>query len=252
MNSLKRYALALFACALLAVPLAIQAQQLSMTHNANVEYVGDDSAQVAWTTNTGGSSVVHYGTDPNNLSQTAEEAYQGGSGSQHVTHRVTIKGIQPNTTYYFRVESAQGQGTGTATQGNVGSFHTKEHGAAGTRGTNYGPASAGMQQQNSQNLTMTHAANIEYVGKNSAQVAWTTNTGGSSVVHYGTDPNNLSQTAEESYQGAASSGQHVTHRVTIRNLQPGKTYYFRVDSGQGQGTGTEVQGQVQSFTTKAQ
>ena len=252
MTSLKRYALALFACALLAVPLALQAQQLSMTHNANIEYVGDDSAQIAWTTNTGGSSVIHYGTDPNNLNQTAQESYQTGQNGQHVTHRVTIKGLQPNTTYYFRVESAQGQGTGTATQGQVRSFHTKNAGQAGTRGENYGPAGTGTQQAGSQNLAITNGPNVEYLGKNSAQIAWTTNTGGSSVIHYGTDANNLSQTAQESYQSGIAAGQHVTHRVTIRGLQPNTTYYYRVESGQGQGTGTAAQGTVQSFKTKAQ
>ena len=251
MKSLKRYALAVLACGLMSVALGIQAQQLSMTHNANIEYVGDDSAQIAWTTNTGGSSVIHYGTDPNNLNQTAEESYQKGQNGQHVTHRVTIKNLQPNTTYYFRVESAQGQGTGTATEGQVGTFHTKNHGQAGTRGTNYGPAGMGTQQQNAQNLTVTHGPNVEYVGKDSAQIAWTTNTGGSSIIHYGTDPNNLSRTAEESYQSGIAAGQHVTHRVTIRGLQPNTTYYYKVESGQGQGTGTDVQGQVQSFKTKA-
>ena len=249
MTSLKRYALALFACALLAVPLALQAQQLSMTHNANIEYLGDDSAEIAWTTNTGGSSVIHYGTDPNNLNQTAQESYQAGQNGQHVTHRVLIKGLQPNTTYYFRVESAQGQGTGTQTQGQIRSFHTKNRGEAGSHGANYGPADMASSQQSQQNLTMTHGPNIEYVSTNSAEIAWTTNTGGSSVIHYGTDPNNLNQTAQESYQ-TGQSGQHVTHRVTIRNLQPHTTYYFRVESAQGQGTGTQVQGQVQSFTTK--
>lgn len=251
MSSLKRFVLPLLACALLAVPLAVQAQKLSMTHNTNIEYVGDDSAQVAWTTNTGGSSVVHYGTDPNNLNQTAEESYQSGQNSQHVTHRVTIKGLQPNTTYYFRVESAQGQGTGTATEDQVRSFHTKNKGQAGTRGENYGAAGQASPQGIGANLSMTHGPNIEYVGKDSAQIAWTTNTGGSSVVHYGTDPNNLNRTAEESYQRDAVASQHVTHRVTIRGLQPNTTYYFRVESGQGQGTGTDVQGQVQSFKTKS-
>lgn len=251
MTSIKRWISIACAGALMAFTMTVAAQNLSLTHNANIEYVGHDSAEIAWTTNAGGSSVIRYGTDPNNLNQTAEESYQNGQNGQHVTHRVLIKGLQSNTTYYFRVESAQGQGTGTAAEGQVRSFRTKAQGQAGSRGTDYGPAGTQMQQPNAQRLTITNGPNIEYVGKDSAQIAWTTNAGGSSVIHYGTNPNSLNQTAQESYQ-AGQSGRHVTHRVTVNGLQPNTTYYYRVDSGQGEGTGTEAESQVQSFRTKAQ
>ena len=251
MTSIHKWLAVGCACALMTFTITIAAQTLSLTHNANIEYVGDDSAEIAWTTNTGGSSVVHYGTDPNNLNQTAQESYQASQNGEHATHRVLIKGLQPNTTYYFRVESAQGQGTGTAAQGETRSFQTKAAGAAGTHGTNYGAAGTGMQQQGSQNLSITNGPSIEYVGNDSAQIAWTTSTGGSSVIRYGTDPINLNQTAQEPYQTGQGS-EHVTHRVTIQGLQPNTTYYFRVESGQGQGTGTAAGSSVQSFRTKAQ
>ena len=125
MNSMKKWLAVACAGALLTFTAAVAAQNLSLTHNANIEYVGDDSAEIAWTTNTGGSSVVHYGTDPNNLNQTAQESYQASQNGQHAGHRVLIKGLQPNTTYYFRVESAQGQGTGTGALSNVAQFQTK-------------------------------------------------------------------------------------------------------------------------------
>ncbi len=104
--------------------------------------------------------------------------------------------------------------------------------------------------QSPQALTITDGPRIEYVGPNTAEIAWTTSTGGSTIVRYGTDPNNLNQTAEAPYAKGQSS-KHVTHRVKIQDLQPNTTYYFTVDSGQGQGTGTEVKSQVASFTTKA-
>jgi hypothetical protein len=71
-------------------------------------------------------------------------------------------------------------------------------------------------------------------------------------VHYGTDPNNLNQTAQAPYSrsDAPPAGEHAVHRVTISNLQPNTTYYFVVDSGQGQGSGTEVKSPVQHFKTK--
>ncbi len=104
--------------------------------------------------------------------------------------------------------------------------------------------------QNTPQLTITDGPRIEYVGPDKAEIAWTTSIGASTIVRYGTDPNHLDQTAESPY-ARGEAGHHVTHRVKIHNLKPNTTYYFMVDSGQGQGTGTEVKSQVQSFTTKA-
>ncbi len=110
--------------------------------------------------------------------------------------------------------------------------------------------SAMAASQNTQQLTITDGPRIEYVGPDIAEIAWTTSIGASTIVRYGTDPNRLDQTAESPY-ARGEAGHHVTHRVKIHNLKPNTTYYFMVDSGQGQGTGTEVKSPVQSFTTKA-
>lgn len=234
MTGLKQALSILGTTALLLVAIAAAAQQpqpLTITDGPRVEYAGVNNAEIAWTTSTGGSSVIHYGTDPNNLNQTAQEPYQSGQGPRHVTHRVSIRNLQPNTTYYFMVDSGQGQGTGTEVKSPVGQFTTKA--VAGQQGA----------------LTITDGPRVEYVGSDKAEIAWTTSTGGSSIIHYGTDPNNLNQTAQESYQRGEGS-RHVTHRVSIHNLQPNTTYYFVVDSGQGQGTGTEVKSPVGQFRTR--
>lgn len=239
MTSLTKHTVALFTFVvllLLPVMAAAQAQPLTITHGPNIEYVGPRTAEIAWTTSTGGSTVLRYGTDPNNLNQTAQEPYAMGQGSQHVTHRVHVPNLQPGTTYYFMVDSAQGQGTGTEAKSSVQSFTTKPEGSGGGQGA----------------LTITDGPRVEYVGNDKAEIAWTTSTGGSSIIHYGTDPNNLSQTAEAPYSrsDAPPTGQHAVHRVTIKNLQPNTTYYFVVESGQGQGTGTGVKSPVQQFKTK--
>jgi hypothetical protein len=210
---------------------------LQITDGPRIEYVGPNSAEVAWTTSTGGSTILRYGTNPNALNQTAEEPYAQGQGSAHVTHRVTVKNLQPNTTYYFIVDSGQGQGTGTEAKSSIQSFTTKPEGAG---------QGAGGQ------LAITDGPRVEYVGRDKAEIAWTTSTGGSSVIHYGTDPNNLSQTAQSAWTGsnAPPTGEHATHRVTVNNLQPNTTYYFVVDSGQGQGSGTEAKSPVAQFHTK--
>ena len=96
---------------------------------------------------------------------------------------------------------------------------------------------------------ITHGPDVESVGNSSATVAWSTDTGGSSVVRYGTDRNRLSQMAESPYADS-KNGEGITHRVKIEHLRPGTTYYYTVDSGQGEGTGTEARSRVEEFTTK--
>src|SRR2546423_5549842 len=101
-------------------------QQLQITNGPVIEGVGDSWAVVAWTTNEGSSSVLHYGADQNNLSQTAQQEYQKSQASQGANHRVRIENLQPGTTYYFKVDSGQGEQTGTTASSNVGQFTTKQ------------------------------------------------------------------------------------------------------------------------------
>jgi phosphodiesterase/alkaline phosphatase D-like protein len=94
---------------------------MNITQGPVVEMVSDNSAIINWTTSGRANSVVRYGENPNALSQTA----QGGWGDQH---RVTITGLKPSTTYYFRAESAPSENTGTQTQSTVGAFRTVNQG----------------------------------------------------------------------------------------------------------------------------
>ncbi|MBV9063811.1 MAG: fibronectin type III domain-containing protein [Alphaproteobacteria bacterium] len=234
----------ILAIAITGAPVALSAQASSrpqaerITNGPVVEGTGDSWAVIAWSTNAGGSTVVKYGTDRNRLDQTAEASYADNEKSQGQVHRVHIKNLQPNTTYYYQVTSGQGEGTGTQAQSPVETFKTKGNGGGGSMGAHAEGITSGPV--------------VEKAAGTYAIVAWGTNTGGSSLVRYGTDPNNLSQVAESAYDADRSSTQGVTHRVTIKNLKPNTTYYYQVDSGQGQGTGTEAKGKVESFKTAAQ
>ena len=222
-----------------AIGLA-QNQQLQITNGPTVEGVGDSWAVVAWTTNEGSSSVLHYGTDQNNLSQTAQQEYQKSQASQGANHRVRIDNLQPGTTYFFKVDSGQGQHSGSTASSNVGQFTTKQTGQE---------SSQNGQGASSGNLQISQTPSIPRIGDTWAVVTWMTNSGGSSVVHYGTDANNLSQTAQAPY---AQGSNDTRHRVRITGLQPNTTYYFTVDSGQGQGTGTATSSSPRQFTTRPQ
>lgn len=121
---------------LLAITISIAAQQKpkekekaaaeKITNGPVVEGVGHNWAVIAWTTNTGGSTLVKYGADPNHLTQTGEAPYADNEKTASQNHRVHLKNLKPGTTYYFTVVSGQGEGSGTQAQSSVGQFTTKK------------------------------------------------------------------------------------------------------------------------------
>jgi hypothetical protein len=104
-------------------PIGAPTNGVQITHGPVVENVTDTTAEIAWSTNVNSGTALHYGTDPSHLDQTAGMPWGG------FTHRVLIKNLKPNTTYYFKAESGQAQGTGTLAQAAQASFQTKPAGA---------------------------------------------------------------------------------------------------------------------------
>ncbi len=178
------------------------------------ENVTSNSARIWWQTNSPSSTILRYGTDANNLSQHKEVAWGQAS------HQIDLTGLQPDTTYYFEIDTSGQRAITRQT------FKTES-----------------AQQAQSQ-FQITHGPVIEQLTPNSAVIAWTTNAPASSVVMYGSDPNNLNQKAE------AAWGQ-TTHRVTVNGLQPNTHYWFEVQSGQAQGTGQMAQSNPFPATTVA-
>ncbi|BBB31845.1 hypothetical protein TTHT_0221 [Thermotomaculum hydrothermale] len=80
---------------------------------ANPSY---DSATITWTTDESASSVVVYGTSSSNLNQ------QATSSGYTTSHSVNITGLNAETTYYFKVKSADS--SGNESQSDVYSFTT--------------------------------------------------------------------------------------------------------------------------------
>src|SRR2546423_12177191 len=84
-------------------------------------------AEIAWSSDAPGSSIVKYGTSPDALTQTAEAPWGGGKEPNgDFNHTVWVKNLKPNTTYYFKVITGQGLGTGTETESRPEQFHTME------------------------------------------------------------------------------------------------------------------------------
>ena len=191
-----------------------------------VEHTGEHTAVIAWSTNASASTIVRYGTDANKLDRTAQMPWGG------LTHRVTIKDLQPGTTYYFRVDSDHAQGSGTSAQSQT------------DKSTTQGPQNASNGSPGGHaELKLTHGPVLEHVGDTTAVVAWSTDLPSSSIVRYGTDANHLDKTAEQPW-GA------TTHRVEIKNLKPGTRYYYTVHSAQGKNApGQKVDTEARQFTT---
>jgi phosphodiesterase/alkaline phosphatase D-like protein len=92
-------------------------------------------------------------------------------------------------------------------------------------------------------VRITSGPTVEHAGAEDAVVAWSTNVSSGTKVLYGTDRARLDQIAETPW-GA------LTHRVTLKKLAPGTTYYYEVVSDQALGTGGKIESGVEQFTTK--
>jgi hypothetical protein len=49
--------------------------------------------------------IVHYGTEPSNLSETAKSPIRVNPAHPHTVFRVRVPGLKTRTTYYYKVES---------------------------------------------------------------------------------------------------------------------------------------------------
>lgn len=121
----------------LAKKEAFDSAKVKITSGPEAKNVSTNRALVQWTTNVKGSSRVNYGKDPNNLTELAESPWgQGG-----LTHTVELKNLQPNTTYYYKVETGQAQGMGGADTESekVMSFKTTGQGSSSPSANNQKP-----------------------------------------------------------------------------------------------------------------
>jgi phosphodiesterase/alkaline phosphatase D-like protein len=105
-------------------------------------------------------------------------------------------------------------------------------------------------QNKSKPERITNGPIVKEETRNSAEIAWSTDEPGSSIVKYGTSPNALNETAEQPWGGTREPNGDYNHTVWVKNLRPNTAYYFRVETGQGLGTGTEASSREGQFHTK--
>src|SRR4029077_15271338 len=93
-------------------PPAKRAERVQITKGPEVELSKSHLTIIRWTTNNPGGSdvhygVVHYGTDPKELSQMAKNPITLNQGHPESTFRVHVRGLEPRTTYYYTVTSTE-------------------------------------------------------------------------------------------------------------------------------------------------
>jgi hypothetical protein len=69
--------------------------------------------------------MVHYGTNPKDLSQTAKSPVRLNPGHPDTVFRVRIQGLQAGTTYYYKVDSMEANGKDDGVTSEVKTFKTK-------------------------------------------------------------------------------------------------------------------------------
>jgi phosphodiesterase/alkaline phosphatase D-like protein len=111
------------------LPQAKRAERVEITKGPELESAANHQTIIRWTTNNPGGSdvhygIVHYGTDPQILSQMAKNPIRLNQGHQYTTFRVRIEGLKPQTTYYYRVSSEESNGQSDAVKSAVGKFTT--------------------------------------------------------------------------------------------------------------------------------
>jgi phosphodiesterase/alkaline phosphatase D-like protein len=115
------------------LPPARKAERVEITKGPALESATNHLTIIRWTTNNPGGSdvhygVVHYGTDPQDLSQMAKNPIRLNQGHQYTTFRVRIEGLRPRTTYYYRVTSEESDGKSDGVKSTVKKFTTPSPG----------------------------------------------------------------------------------------------------------------------------
>jgi phosphodiesterase/alkaline phosphatase D-like protein len=110
-------------------PPAAKAPRVQIARGPELESADDNSATIRWTSNNPGGSdehygVVHYGTSPDALNQTAKSHIRLNQKHAETIFRVDVDGLAPRTTYYYRVDSMQANGQSDGVKSSVGKFTT--------------------------------------------------------------------------------------------------------------------------------
>jgi len=110
-------------------PTTPKAASVRISQGPELELAKVHLTIIRWTTNNPGGSpvhygIVHYGTDPKNLSQTAKNPIRLNPDHPSTIFRVRMDDLKPGTTYYYTVGSMGADGADDGTKSTVKQFTT--------------------------------------------------------------------------------------------------------------------------------
>ena len=111
------------------IPPAKKAAHVEINQGPEIESAKASGVIIRWTSNNPGGSdehfgVVHYGKSATDLSQTAKSHIRLNQGHAQTVFRVRVDGLEPHTTYYYKVDSMQADGTSDGVTSPVNKFAT--------------------------------------------------------------------------------------------------------------------------------
>ena len=111
-------------------PITPRAERVRFSEGPEVPLVGGYLTVIRWTVdNPGGMPVhygiVHYGTNPKTLSQTAKNSIRLNPYHSSTVFRVNLYDLPPKTTYYYTVESQDSKGKSDGVTSPIKTFTTK-------------------------------------------------------------------------------------------------------------------------------
>jgi phosphodiesterase/alkaline phosphatase D-like protein len=112
------------------IPPAKKVAHVRITKGPSLELAKDTWVIITWRSNNPRGSdehfgLVRFGTDPKDLRQTAKSHIRLNQNHSYTVFRVRVEGLQPHTTYYYKVDSMDSQAKDDGVTSAVRTFMTK-------------------------------------------------------------------------------------------------------------------------------
>src|SRR6202035_476531 len=111
-------------------PITPRPERVQISEGPGVPLVGGYLTVIRWTVNNPGGlpvhyGLVHYGTDPKNMNQTAKNPIRLNPYHSSTVFRVNLYDLPPKTTYYYTVESMDSSARSDGITSSIKTFTTR-------------------------------------------------------------------------------------------------------------------------------